>query len=69
MCPIDEILEICIRKCLLNGKGPEYLPLLVEDEVKNYLFREEVNRRSMEIMGRRNDVLDMPADPVPSTVS
>ena len=42
---VNEILWLCNRRMEISkieNRG-EYLPLLFKDEVKNYLFRREVN--------------------------
>ncbi len=67
MSALIEILAISIRKCMINGKGIGYLPVMVESEAKNYMFREAVNEKSRKILERRrNDVLSMQADPMQS---
>ena len=37
------ILEHTIRKCKTYGKGPEYLPVLFENELSDFQMREAVN--------------------------
>lgn len=41
------ILEYTIRKSDLCGKGRDYVPLLLEDEIKNYYFRNTVTAISL----------------------
>lgn len=45
-----DILSYSERKCKLNQKEPNYLPLLLEDEIKNRIFRESINAASLLIM-------------------
>ena len=42
---VDRVLNLCERKMRLNGieNREEYLPLLLEDEIRNYLFQKAVN--------------------------
>ena len=41
------ILEYAIRKSDRCGKGRDYVPLLLEDEIKNYYFRNTVTAISL----------------------
>ena len=41
------ILAYSTRKLKLNNKPPEYLPLLLRDEIKNSLFRDFVNSTTL----------------------
>ena len=41
------ILEYTIRKSDRRGKGRDYVPLLLEDEIKNYYFRNTVTAISL----------------------
>lgn len=41
------ILEYTIRKSDRCGKGRDYVPLLLEDEIKNYYFRNTVTAISL----------------------
>ena len=41
------ILEYTIRKSGRCGKGMDYVPLLLEDEIKNYYFRNTVTAISL----------------------
>lgn len=41
------ILEYTIRKSDRCGKGRDYVPLLLEDEIKNYYFRYTVTALSL----------------------
>lgn len=40
-----DILKYSIRKCELNGKDEDYLPLMYENELRDYLMREAINVR------------------------
>lgn len=37
------VLDYTVRKCELIGKGPEYLPMLFENELRDYYMRKEIN--------------------------
>ena len=44
---LDEIAKVyayTVRKCEVNGKGSEYVPILFENELTDYLTRLEINR-------------------------
>ena len=43
----EVILEHARRKIDLCGKGEDYLSLLLEDEIKDYFFRNSVNAATM----------------------
>ena len=38
------ILNHTRRKCLLNGKGDEYIPVLFENELCDYVMRSKINK-------------------------
>ena len=43
----DEMTDILLytrRKCEVNGKGEDYIPILFENELSDYLMRREINR-------------------------
>lgn len=40
---IIEILSHTIRKCELNGKGEEYIPILFENELRDYVMVNAIN--------------------------
>ncbi len=45
----DEICSIfshTSRKCEINGKGEDYIPILFENELTDFLTRREINRYS-----------------------
>ncbi len=44
---IVDILNFTIRKCQINGKGKWYVPVLFENELYDYLMREDINSCSM----------------------
>lgn len=56
---VYDILRFTIRKCELNGKGEDYIPILFENELTDYLMRLEINAR-----GAINHVRRMQAVPV-----
>ncbi len=55
----DEVLAYAKRKCELNHKPNEYLPLLYENELTDYFMRLQINLR-----GELNHVRHMYAVPV-----
>ena len=42
---ISEILFYTTRKCAIAGKGADYIPILFENEMDDYLMRQEINRK------------------------
>lgn len=46
----QEVLAYTRHKARLNGKGEDYVPLLLYDEIRNYVFREQINRVSHDFM-------------------
>lgn len=42
---VYDILTYTIRKCELNGKGSDYIPILYENELRDFLMRREINLR------------------------
>lgn len=40
---IVEVLSYSARKCEAVGKDADYLPLLFENEIEDYLARKEIN--------------------------
>ena len=43
----EALLQYTARKCEINGKGEDYLPLLLEDEIKDYFFRIANNAKTL----------------------
>lgn len=41
-----EVFAYTLRKCEINGKGPDYIPILFENELRDYLMRAYINIRS-----------------------
>ena len=46
---VFNILTHTIRKCELNGKGEGYIPILFENELEDFVMREQIN-----LLGRMN---------------
>ena len=46
---VYNVLRYTIRKAKLNGKGEDYVPILFENELRDFLMRKEINR-----IGRKN---------------
>ena len=42
---VFNILTHTIRKCELNQKGDDYIPLLFENELEDFVMREQINLR------------------------
>lgn len=42
---VYDILKHTIRKCELNGKGEDYIPILFENELRDFLMRDAINLR------------------------
>lgn len=42
---LNEVMSHTIRKCDLNGKGDEYIPILFENELSDYLMRLSINAK------------------------
>ena len=40
---IADVLKYSIRKCEVIRKGPEYLPVLFENEIEDYQMRKRIN--------------------------
>ena len=43
----EALLQYTARKCEVNGKGEDYLPLLLADEIKDYFFRNAINATTL----------------------
>lgn len=41
---VYNVLRYTIRKAELNGKGDDYVPVLFENELRDFLMRKEINR-------------------------
>lgn len=63
------MLEFCLRKCKLNGKEVDYVPVLFSDEIGHYLIARAINSVSAALMEGGKHVLYMQDDTVPSKVS
>lgn len=46
---IARLIRLTVRKADLNDNDENYVPLLFENELRDYIMRERINRR-----GRRN---------------
>lgn len=38
-----KVLDYSVRKCVVNGKGSDYLPILYENELRDYYMRLAIN--------------------------
>ena len=38
-----QVLAYSCRKCMVNGKGTDYLPVLYENELRDYYMRLSIN--------------------------
>ena len=59
----NEVLKYTVRKCEVSGTGPDYIPVLFENELRDFLTRKIINAR-----GAIADVFDMRPLPVPPTM-
>lgn len=59
-CPyeIADILAFTRRKCKINRKGDDYVPLLFENELRDYLMREAINYMSMKRQNEKEAVFN-----------
>lgn len=67
-----KILDLCIRKCEITGKGADYIRILMDDEIRNHLLRKKVNEISISILDERredNNVRCMLTESLPSKMS
>ena len=60
---VCEITQYTIRKAELNGKDESYVPILLENELKDFLMRKKIN-----LFGRLNHVRNLQPDTMPSQV-
>lgn len=70
---VERLIRHCSRKMEVAKveNREEYLPLLFEDEIRNYLYRRSVNATTvLGMMGKegKEDVFRLFPDPVPSAV-
>lgn len=42
-CVANQVLDYSVRKCEVNGKGTDYLPILFENELRDYYMRLAIN--------------------------
>lgn len=50
---VDDAWEVMIhtvRKARMNGKGDDYIPVLLENELRDFLMRKQIN-----LLGRLNE--------------
>ena len=55
---VREVFAYTLRKCEINGKGPDYVPILFENELRDYLMRAYIN-----IRGEQNRKARLAAQP------
>lgn len=66
---VDRIIEYSFRKMELTKQEPEYILLLLPDELKNYCFRSVVNLVGYENLKEEcHHVRDLQTDTVPPTM-
>lgn len=56
---VREVFAYTLRKCEINGKGPDYVPILFENELRDYLMRAYIN-----IKGEQNRRARLASQPV-----
>ena len=44
------ILQYAARKCCLNGKGEDYILIMLADEIRDYFFRCAVNAITLQTL-------------------
>lgn len=42
---VRDVFAYTVRKCEINRKGPDYIPILFENELRDYLMRAYINMR------------------------
>lgn len=42
---VRDVFAYTLRKCEINKKGPDYVPILFENELRDYLMRAHINMR------------------------
>ncbi len=50
------ILRHTVRKCEVNGKGDGYVPILFENELRDFVMRKQINRSGRTNLCARNVV-------------
>lgn len=61
---LHELMMHTIRKVELNGRDESYIPILLRNELEDFVMRKRINER-----GRVINVRDLYAEPVSSQVS
>lgn len=56
---VREVFAYTLRKCEINGKGSDYVPILFENELRDYLMRAYIN-----IKGEQNRRARLASQPV-----
>lgn len=56
---VYDIVSRTIRKAELSGKNEAYVPILLENELEDFVMRERINKN-----GGRNYVRDLPTQPM-----
>lgn len=56
---VREVFAYTLRKCEINGKGADYVPILFENELRDYLMRAYIN-----LKGEENRRARLAAQPV-----
>ena len=46
----EKLLAFTVRKARMNEKNDEYIPLLLEDTIKEHHFQQAINAVSMQVM-------------------
>lgn len=61
---VFEVIRHTVRKAELNGKSENYIPILLENELRDFVMRKRINER-----GKLNRVYDLSSKPVSYRVS
>lgn len=56
---VREVFAYTLRKCEINGKGADYVPILFENELRDYLMRAYIN-----LKGEKNRRARLETQPV-----
>lgn len=56
---VDNVVRHCFRKMELASAPADYILLLLPDELKNACFRSWINKRSMELVKKKEAVANV----------
>lgn len=44
---VENVFSFTVRKCEINGKGLDYVSILFENELRDYIMRAHINTRGI----------------------